>query len=171
MPEISKTLVMQQMSEIPVRVEKGSKCYVNKLTSLKNPREEAVRRAIIGEGLSAYYEWKQYPLSGGKAYYPDFIVSASIGGRQLVLEPHGPIGVEYLNKLMEFKSMYNFYVVIISWKKPKNRCIDSSKPSEYVDEYWGIRDFRNEVDNIPAIKYVVSKKLSGLLRRKDVELQ
>lgn len=153
----------------PVFIQIGSKKYLNQSLQTKNPREDAVKIALLNLGIPSYYEYRRYPLSNGKAYFPDFTTSLSFNGRQVILEPHGGIDNDYMKKLKEFIVQYNFYVVVISNKNISKLKQQSIDPRDFVDEYWFINKFENSESEIKYNSRKVEKKLKSLLRKQEVE--
>ncbi|MEM0154592.1 MAG: hypothetical protein QW814_02035 [Methanothrix sp.] len=155
----------------PVSVEIGNKKYLNQSLELKNPREDSVKIALLDLGIPAYYEYMRYPLSNGKVYYPDFITSIYLNGRQVVLEPHSTVNdIGYLKKLNEFINRYNFYLILISNRSYRKLVDHGSDPEKFIDEYWFINNFFNREDSVKQNSEKVKKKLKKLLRNPEAEV-
>ncbi|OJT94270.1 hypothetical protein Micr_00277 [Candidatus Micrarchaeum sp.] len=138
---------------------------------LKNPREDAVKIALLDLGIPAYYEYMRYPLSNGRAYYPDFMTSIFLNGRQVILEPHSTVNdTGYLKKLSEFINTYDFYLVLISNRSHRKLIEHGSDPEEFVDKYWFINNFYNDESFVKQNSEKVKKKLKNLLRRPEAEI-
>ncbi|MCL5405053.1 MAG: hypothetical protein M1125_04445 [Candidatus Marsarchaeota archaeon] len=154
----------------PVYVHIGHKKYLNASLETKNPREDSVKYALLALGIATYYEYARYPLSNGRAYYPDFITSIGVNGRQVVLEPHSTIRIDYMEKLKEFVDKYNFYLILISNKPYSALAIDDSDAAKLIDEYWFINGFKNDEDHVKENSEKIRKRLSKLLRRPEAEI-
>ena len=155
----------------PVPVHIGNKKYLNQSLELKNPREDAVKIALLDLGIPAYYEYMRYPLSNGRAYYPDFMTSIFLNGRQVILEPHSTVNdTGYLKKLSEFINTYDFYLVLISNRSHRKLIEHGSDPEEFVDKYWFINNFYNDESFVKQNSEKVKKKLKNLLRRPEAEI-
>ncbi len=148
----------------PIPIDTSSKKFLRQSSEVLNPREESVKRSLLDLGIGSYYEYMAYPLSNSKAYLPDFITSLAFNGRQVVLEPHGSISVEYMSKLNEFIKTYGFYLILISNKPYKSLLSSNANPDYYIDQYWYIKDFENTEDKIPKNSKAVKKNLKKLLR-------
>ncbi len=154
----------------PISVRIGNKKYLNPSLETKNPREDSVKNALLNLGIPTYYEYARYPLSNGKAYYPDFITSIQVNGRQVVLEPHATISLDYMEKLKEFIEKYNFYVILISNRSYRKLVEHDSDPLNFVDEYWYINRFKNSEEYKKENSEKVKKMLKKLLRRPEAEV-
>jgi hypothetical protein len=155
----------------PVPVHIGNKKYLNQSLELKNPREDAVKIALLDLGIPAYYEYTRYPLSNGRAYYPDFMTSIFLNGRQVILEPHSTVNdTGYLKKLSEFINTYDFYLVLISNRSHRKLIEHGADPEKFIDKYWFINNFSNSEDAVKQNSEKIKKKLKNLLRNPKAEL-
>ena len=152
-----------------VRIEKYSDSYLRTDKKLKNPREEAVKYALISLQVPSYYEYMTFPLQYGRAYFPDFITSIMVNGRQVILEPHGSIDYNYLKKLNEFILTYNFYIILISNKRVDDLIRYDGGPTAFVDSYWFIDGFENTEEDIIHSFRKIKRRLKKLLKSEAVE--
>ncbi len=152
-----------------VEIDPSDRHYLRTNSEVKDPRESAVKYALLDMNIPSYYEHMQYPLSNSKAYFPDFTTALIIDGRQVILEPHGNISLSYLQKLNEFIKSYGFYVVLIS-NKPFQYPEPKWHPGEFVDDYWYIKGFDNTSKSLNTSTGHVEKKLEKLLRKQNCEV-
>jgi predicted nuclease of restriction endonuclease-like RecB superfamily len=154
----------------PIPIEMNNGKLLRNSVETKNPREDSVKFALMNLGIPSYYELMQFPLSNGKAYYPDFITSIFFNGRQVILEPHGSVDYSYMKKLNEFIVEYHFYVVLISNKPPPKLKAAGANPEDFIDEYWFIKGFYNTENEIKYNTKKVEKNIKKLLRKPNVEI-
>ena len=155
----------------PVPVKAGNDKYLKQSLEIKNPRENAVKIALLDLGIPTYYEYMRYPSSNKKAYYPDFITSIFLNGRQVILEPHSTVNdTEYMKKLSEFINTYDFYLVLISNRSHRKLIEHDLDPEKFIDEYWFINNFSNDEQWVKQNSRKIKKRLKELLRNPKAEV-
>jgi hypothetical protein len=119
----------------------------------KSGFERSLRRLLERQKMIFYFEGQRFSLGGGLTYRPDFILPGyRVGGRQVVLEPHGVWRPGHEEEVTEkyrlFREMYGslYYLILIVQPNEYTRIRDGY-PDSYDDIF--------ESNRMPDLLYML----------------